>query len=310
MSDFKLRVGDLTIQFRAADGVTAFTCGRDHRSFITSEGKPDCVVDVHYGPIPKIDLGTEVFHSGGTWRLHKRDGLNLVPVRSPTFGPEPYRLAVFDDSFHTGDLYVDDSPSPYGGWTQGTPDPNGRGYIVDPLDYPMDEVLVVNLLAREGGINIHACGVDLDGWGLAFTGTSGTGKSTTARIWQKRGVTILSDDRLILRRKQQGYWVYGTPWHGEAALSCARGVPLERLYFLVQARENCARPISQSEAAARLLVRCFPTFYDSKGMESTLRTIGDVCRTVPTYELGFVPNESLLVYLDGLHAAALTAGRH
>jgi len=35
-----------------------------------------------------------------------------------------------------------------------------------------------------------------------------------------------------------------------------------------------------------------------------------VCRTVPTYELGFVPNESLLDYLDGLHAAALTAGRH
>ncbi len=300
----------MIIEFRVAGGFAGFTCGEDHRSFITSEGDPHCVVNVHYGQVPDVDLGPQVFHSGGQWSLHSRDGMYQVPITSPVWGPRPYRLAIFDHSFRTGDLYVDNSTYPGMELTQGITDPGGKGTLIDPLVYPLDEVLVVNLLAREGGINIHACGVELDGWGLAFTGTSGTGKSTTARIWQKRGVTILSDDRLILRKKHYGYWVYGTPWHGEAALSCAHGVPLERLYFLVQARENCARKISQSEAAARLLVRCFPTFYDSQGMESTLRTIGEVCRTVPTYELGFVPNESLLDYLDGLHAAALTAGRH
>ncbi len=305
MRELKLKVGELIIEFRAADGFAGFKYPQDHQPFITSEGSPRCVVNVHYGRIPNIKLGTPVFQSGGLWSLHKRDAKYIVPLVSPVWGPSPYRLATFDESFRTGDLYISSAPSADGTLIQGTFD--GGGFVLDPLAYPLDEVLVVNLLALEGGINIHACGVDLGGRGLAFCGTSGTGKSTTARIWKKRNVRILSDDRLILRKREGGFWVYGTPWHGEAALSYAGGVPLERIYFLAQAPANAARPLSRADAASRLLVHSFPTFYDSEGMEVTLRTIGEVCRTVPIYELGFVPNETVLDYLDGLHRLPSTA---
>lgn len=300
LRELKLKVGEIIIEFRAADGFAGFKYHQDHQPFITTEGSPRCVVNVHYGQVPDIALGTPIFQSGGLWSLHRRDGTYVVPLVSPVWGPSPFRLATFDDSFRTGDLYISSSPSADGNVIQGTADGSG-GLVLDPLAYPLDEVLVVNLLAIEGGINIHACGIDLGGRGLAFCGTSGAGKSTTARIWRQRDVTILSDDRLILRKRGDGFWVYGTPWHGEASFSFAGGVPLERIYFLAQAPANTARPLSRARAASRLLVHSFPTFYDSEGMAVTLRTIGEICCTVPIYELGFVPNDTVLEYVDSLH---------
>ncbi|MDP2659422.1 MAG: hypothetical protein Q8R28_01655 [Dehalococcoidia bacterium] len=304
MREFKLAVGELVILFKAGEGVSSLTVSPDHRAFLTSEGSPRCVVNVHYGRLPDVDLGEEVFQSGGLWSLHRRNGRLTVPMVSPVWGPGPYRLSVFDASFSAGDIYISSLPSLYGSMNQGMDAGNGEGVIVDPLAYPLDEVLVVNLLAREGGLNIHACGVSLGGRGTAFCGTSGAGKSTMARLWKKRDgdAVLLSDDRLILRRKTDGFGVYGTPWHGEASFSFPGGAPLDRTYFMVQALANKARALSRSEAATRFLVHCFPTFYDATGMERTLSFIEDLCREVPCFELGFVPNDSVLDYLADLGA--------
>ncbi len=302
MREFKLAVGELVIQFNAADEISDFAVSPDHRAFITSEGSPRCVVNVHYGRIPDVDLGVEVFESGGLWRLHRLNGQFTVPMVSPVWGPGPYRLSVFNSSFSAGDIYISNLPSLDGSMSQNMAKVEGDGVIVDPLAYPLDEVLVVNLLARDGGLNIHACGVNLDGRGLAFCGTSGTGKSTMARLWKKRdvGAVLLSDDRLILRRRTDGFGVYGTPWHGEASFSFPGGAPLDRIYFMVQAPANKARALSRSDAASRFLIHCFPTFYDAAGMEQTMGFIDELCTKVPCFELGFVPNESVLDYLADL----------
>ena len=88
---------------------------------------------------------------------------------------------------------------------------------------------------------MHACGVSLDvrNKGLLFAGMSGAGKSTLTRLWQKHaGLTILSDDRVILRNKAESYRIYGTPWHGDALGASARSVPLDRIFILKQASKN------------------------------------------------------------------------
>ena len=73
---------------------------------------------------------------------------------------------------------------------------------VDPLSTPLDELLYGALLARGRGAEIHGCGlIDAHGNGLLFAGRSGAGKTTMARLWQDvPGTTILSDDRIILRK--------------------------------------------------------------------------------------------------------------
>ena len=76
---------------------------------------------------------------------------------------------------------------------------------MNPLEYPLDELLWIHRLSMGEGVEVHGCGVIApDGRGLLLTGHSGAGKSTSSRLWsQHDGARVLSDDRIILRREQR-----------------------------------------------------------------------------------------------------------
>jgi hypothetical protein len=94
------------------------------------------------------------------------------------------------------------------------------GYSLAPLDYPLDELLIMHRLTQEKAIELHGSGiVRPDGTGNLFVGHSGAGKSTTTRLWTEReDVEVLSDDRIIVRRDEPRSEV-GTPFgdHGSAS---------------------------------------------------------------------------------------------
>jgi hypothetical protein len=171
-------------------------------------------------------------------------------------------------------------------------------YPLKPLDYPLDELLMINLLARGRGVEVHACGViDADGAAYLFAGQSGAGKSTIARQWSRAGATVLSDDRLVLRLRDGKVWVYGTPWHGEEQFGCPESAPLSRIFFLAHAPENRATPMTEARAVAVLFARAFPPFYDPRGLDFTLSFLGDVMSRVPAAELGFVPDATVVTFV-------------
>jgi hypothetical protein len=148
---------------------------------------------------------------------------------------------------------------------------------------------------------VHACAVDYRGQGWLFLGTSGAGKTTLSHLWKEEaGVTILSDDRIIIRETENGYRIYGTPWHGNAEIVSPLSVPLSRIFFLVHDRENRITPVLGADAASRLLVRSFPTFWGSDGMRYTLELCGRLSSYVPCYELGFVPDNRVIDILKNL----------
>ena len=78
----------------------------------------------------------------------------------------------------------------------------GQAQVPSPLDYPLDELLIMHRLTQEKAIELHGCGiVRADGAGNLFVGHSGAGKSTTTRLWTEvEDVEVLSDDRIIVRR--------------------------------------------------------------------------------------------------------------
>jgi hypothetical protein len=139
---------------------------------------------------------------------------------------------------------------------------------------------------------IHACGVDDGGRGYLFVGQSGHGKTTMARLWGP-GATILSDDRIIVRRRDDRYVIFGTPWHGELDAAAAQEVPLDKVFVLRHAEASRAEPITGAAAAAILLARCFPPFWDRTGMSFTLDWLGRLVSEVPCYDLGFVPEPAV-----------------
>jgi hypothetical protein len=157
------------------------------------------------------------------------------------------------------------------------------------LGYPLDELLVTNILAHHGiGVDVHALGVDDRGRGLLFVGVSGAGKSSAARLWAaRRGVTILSDDRIVLRRQEGAIYAHGTPWHGDAGLWDPGRVSLERIFFIGKAQEYAARRLSPAAAAARLFVCSFLPFWSRTGLGRSLAVIDDVVGSVPCFALDY-----------------------
>jgi len=285
---FKISVGGIIIEYIADDSLM-LKVFKTHHGFMVKLGKPDLSIQVHYGDLPSMYLEDKLFdvsESGGVWTLYRSKENYELTLTSPVFGPEPYRLAVFDTDFSHGDLYIR-SHVVY----EEVKRENGELSCCDPVEYPLDEVIFVNLLSRGRGVDLHACGVKTGDKGIIFSGVSGAGKSTIAELWKKKEVDLLSDDRIIVRRTDDHLMMYGTPWHGDAGVSLPEKAPLKAVYFLEQSEENRAVPLQAADAAFRLMVRSFPTYYSREGMEFTLGLVSEIAQEVPCYALQFTPDE-------------------
>src|SRR5579872_3892679 len=154
----------------------------------------------------------KTFDSGTTWELHESSSQLQFDLRSKTLGSHPYARLTIDDLFRQGTLQMSE-------------DCFARlGYPAEPLEYPLDELLIMHRLTQERAIELHGTGiVRANGVANLFVGHSGAGKSTTTRLWTAReDVEVLSDDRIIVRRDDDRSEVE-TPF-GAAGAAGERGV--------------------------------------------------------------------------------------
>jgi hypothetical protein len=291
-----LRIADITIALTGiGDPDLPLGIVGPMRQFITSDaGKPDVTISTGWDDTPEDQGGRLIFDSGSIWRLFERsDGCYEFRLAAPFSGWQPYKIARFAADWTSGEILY---RRPY----------FVPGEEVYPLEYPLDEVFVSNLLARGRGIEIHACGLaDRDGNGYLFPGQSGAGKSTTARLWAQEadaGVRVLSDERVILRLNDGRIWMYGTPWHGDAGLARPDSAPLTRIFFLARGAENELARLRRAESAARLFACSFPPFHSADGISFTLRFLDELTELVPCDELRFVPDRRVIRFIRE-HAA-------
>ena len=284
----RLRIGDIVFALVPEGNNANFKLDASYIGFIT-EDPPDVTLRIHSTDI-NLAPGEKVFDSGGIWSLYQCQDKWLVYINSPRLGPEPYQKIILQSDFCAGDIYF-------------TAVPAEEDRVQYPFAYPVSELIMVNLLSKGRGALLHAFSVKDRTAGLLFAGKSGAGKSTNARLWAgAEGATLLSDDRVIVRKHESNFWIYGTPWHGDASVVSPESAPLEKIFILKHASKNHITPLEPGEAAARLLVRSFPTFWDADGMDFTLQFLGDMCETLPCYELGFVPDKSVVDFVRDLVA--------
>jgi hypothetical protein len=143
---------------------------------------------------------------------------------------------------------------------------------------------------------VHSCGVDDRGRGYLFAGNSTHGKTTMARLLKDSAV-ILNDDRIVVRYKDDRFWMYGTPWHGEYTGVSPQGVPIGKIFFLQHSKSNSVEKINGARAASMLLARSFPPLWDSEGMKFTLNFCSELVSAVPCYRLNFKPDESVIDFV-------------
>jgi hypothetical protein len=279
----RLRIAGITIAVSSNDPAITPSVDAPSAAFLVDgDGPADVDVVVERVAVMPEASGTPIFDSGGTWALSDEGGSFRIDCKAPVFGDAPYKIAYFDRNYTTGrvlmraDLF------------------NGR---VEPLQYPIDELLVANLLARGRGVELHCCGIiGPDGLGRLFVGQSGAGKTTTARLWlaHRNDIEIVSDDRVILRESGGRWRMYGTPWHGDAELATPSSAPLAAIYLLQQAKATRVVDISRAEATARLFGCTFPLFHDSGALAFTVDCIGRVTAGVPVRVLEFTPDGSAI----------------
>ena len=274
-----MRVGDLTIAVESASPSLCLQVSGTARLFLVDGGIPDLRLRALWRPLDAEPDGELLFDSGGTWRLYRRQGRHVYRFFDPRLGPAPYKEAELAPGDASGTVFLDPAFHP--------PDE-----AADAMQFPLDELLFLRLLAARGGIELHACGVVApSGQGYLFAGQSGDGKTTTARLWQGLpGATVLSDDRIILRRGTEGmWWMYGTPWHGEAELAANARAPLSAILLLARGEGNALETIPPAEAVAGLLARGFVPFHDAGRMATTLESLEGLTQKVRCLHFPFVP---------------------
>ncbi len=279
----RLRIAGLTIAVSSDDPAMTLTVDSPSAKFLVDgDGSPDVEITVERVASMPEASNASIFDSGGTWALYEDGGRFRIECKAPVFGDAPYKIAFFDRDYTRGQVLVraDVFEGP-----------------VEPLQYPLDELLVANLLARGRGVELHCCGIiGPDGLGRLFVGQSGAGKTTTARLWlaHRNDIEIVSDDRVILRESGGRWRMYGTPWHGDAELATPSSAPLAAIYLLQQAPATRVVEISRAAATARLFGCTFPLFYDPGALASTVDCIGRITADVPVRMLEFTPDLSAI----------------
>jgi len=173
----------------------------DRASRLFSGETPEDTVefDVRWGDLSGVNRGEAAFDSGGCWALRRDSGALVFDIFSPLFGAAPIHSLRLEGDRRRGEVVLERSHF-------------RDAESVDPLGFPLAELLINQRLARAGGVEFHGCGIRTgEGRGLLFVGHSGDGKTTTARLWDGRpGITILSDDRIIVR-SEEGEEAHASP---------------------------------------------------------------------------------------------------
>jgi hypothetical protein len=157
-------------------------------------GVSDVDIRVEWVPRLRPAPGRQLFDSGATWELHEGDAGFQFDFNAAIFGERPFKRLLIDSAFRYATLQMNEECLA------------GFPHTIEPLGYPLDELLIMHRLTQEKAIELHGCGiVRPDGTGNLFVGHSGAGKSTTTQLWTAReDVEVLSDDRIIVRRDEGG----------------------------------------------------------------------------------------------------------
>ena len=287
-----ITIGNLRYSVSCGNGMSIDSLG----SFITDadsrQQSSDCTMKlINYQP--RTDdrwsqfMHNRLFEADLTWGLYKgkkadteKSFIMTVPSLKDNSGSRVF--AEFDCDFKNGTVYTRKTEEHY-------------------FYYPFLEVLTINLLARGKGSLLHACCIDDNGSGYLFLGQSGAGKSTMANLWNnEKGITVLSDDRVLLSMTEEGLTAYGTPWHGTEKYAVNARVPVEKIFFISHADENSVLTVNGITAVSELVRNAFLPFWDRDRMEYSTEFLIQVSQNARLFRLGVYPDTKVIDFIRNI----------
>lgn len=249
-----LEIGGMPVRVNTTDLEFARMLQDRYAGFLTSSGGAEIDFDVEITPanFGDPDADVEVTQKNGRWSLQR------------------------------GDFRAEWEPAKRRGWIRQTANP-----------YSVDAVLrIVHtlVLARQGGFLLHSASAIRNGNAFLFAGVSGAGKTTISRL-APTDATLLTDEISYVRKRDNGYVAFGTPFTGELAkLGENVSAPVAALYLLAKGSENRIDTIEAGEAARSLLANLLFFAEDEELVQATFHAAFEFVSRVPVSRLTFLPD--------------------
>ncbi len=228
---------------------------------------------------------TEIFQGKGSWSMFRKEDEYYL-VLNPSLAEGPECVACFQRDLaevvvHCGAITMVEA--------------DGRRMVRSPFVYPLDQLVMMYLLAERQGAILHAAGAEVDGRGYIFPGRSGAGKSTLSRLLGEDGnVHLMSDDRIVVRKIEDTFEAFGTPWSGEAGIASNSNARLSGIFFISHASRDSIEQMGPGDALKRLLPVASIPWFDAETMMKVLSFCEDMLSSVPAYELSFRPGSEVV----------------
>lgn len=270
-----IKIADIVVKVNSGIDFARFNDFGFYKDFMTDSSAPShCQLEHTIGPPPDLTPDERPFSPQDVWQLSRSGSRNVLRVGPPPEQGLPDNVVIFNNDYSEGVMYQDT--------------------VYELFRRFIDQFLIINLLSQNNGFLLHASGVALEGKGLCFVGRSGAGKSTLLNLFSddvdRR--SLLNDDRLALRH-YGGLWrLFGTPWYGESRVSSSACAGLSAIFFIRQSKHNYVRKLSASEICPHLTVLSLLPYWDEEGVSRVLETYQHLIRTIPAFELGFLPDKS------------------
>ncbi|MHA2427777.1 MAG: hypothetical protein ACXADB_07115 [Candidatus Hermodarchaeia archaeon] len=252
---------------------------------------PDIVIHLVIEKFPLGQSEHQVFDSDQSWSVDKNESEYHLHFKSNREDGEPYWHARFNIDCNEVNVHCSEELIVH---------MDGERLITNPVQYPLDQLLTVYHIAQREGALIHAAGAVIQGKGLIFPGSSGAGKSTITRQFSEReqDFELLSDDRIIVRKFENDYSIFGTPWPGEAGIAKNTSHPLHGIAFIHHGTKNEIMEIDPKIALQQLLPVVSIPWYDKAIMPMIVDFCEGLVTTIPTYELHFKPDIEIASFLE------------
>ncbi len=236
---------------------------------------PGDAVKVFDAPLVEEENGRVIISGKPFWCVWKNDESTFV-MTYPSDGTGE-KVLVMKENSSVWELFM-----------------NSTGDTVDPLIYPLDGLILYYLASKKSAVMVHASAVNYNGRGWLFSGRSGNGKTTIAKLFDNQGVEVIHDDRVILVKQEGRWFIHSTPVYQD---DVPRNAPLDHIWIIEHGRSNVSIPVEGAIATAMVLSNCIQQTWEGVAAETLLNAVEDVTTATQVSHLSFVPDASICRYL-------------
>ena len=291
MLNYKLNIADYIIEFKADADSPELASSARFLNYITEEKTRNILIHVHSGryelperaervfnaPYVEEINGVRVKNRDEFWDVYKDNDDLFITTIFPLSSEKKKAVLKFSLNSNVWGLWFE-----------------GNDNTIDPMEYPLDGLILYYLTVIHGDIMIHASGVNMVGRGYIFSGVSGKGKTTMAKLWESCGADVIHDDRLIVRKIADTYNMYNTPVYNDEIPADSQ---VNSIHIIAHGSSNKSTPVDGAGAVSLVMANCIQQNWGTEIISRLLNSVSLLCDSVPVTRLSFTPDKSVVTHI-------------